>query len=206
MKRTSEEAELDDTQVDSNNCNTIFEVNNKIKQILLSLDNNDFINFIKNNNDIKDLHKFNGNLLKLNGILVERVIEIKKNKEQEINEQINLLKNKLKKLENIKITQYNNESCKINSTINPFFSPFSKNDSSEIFIFEKSSSEKIDLKSKNNSSNEDEIIGVFGKNSSEKIDLKLPKPKIDFSFNYTPLNFQNNSSNEDEIINLPKKK
>lgn len=89
-KLTSVEENLDDSSNIS--------LENRLLSIIMS---EDILNKMNNHDNINLLYIINLNLLKLSGCVIRRLLELKKKKECEINNKINLLKNDLIRLNSI---------------------------------------------------------------------------------------------------------
>lgn len=83
--------------------NDINELENKLLSII---SNENIFNLIQNNDNINLLRKINFNLSKLNNSVIKRLVELKKKKESEINDRINMLKNDLMKLNSNNFISY----------------------------------------------------------------------------------------------------
>lgn len=84
--------------------------NNNLSQnkIMSLLNNNNFADFIKNNDDINVLFNLNMNLLKLNNLVVARVFELKEARKVEVLKRYNSIKKELDHLDKIKIVPNSN--------------------------------------------------------------------------------------------------
>lgn len=85
----------------TDNYNSINDPNELENQLLSMITNENFFNKFSKHDNINLLYQINFNLLKLSSCVIKRLMELKKQKEYEINNKINLLKNDLIRLNSI---------------------------------------------------------------------------------------------------------